>query len=99
MNERTQFLGRAGHVAGWEFLIAPGDDILATNGDRVIRHTPKNYGTSLLELMSRPTAAVGWARMPDDMEILFFYDKGDDNFGYALNLDVDYFSEWGYAPF
>ena len=58
MNERTQFLGRAGHVAGWEFLIAPGDDILATNGDRVIRHTPKNYGTSLLELMSRPTAAV-----------------------------------------
>jgi hypothetical protein len=31
--------------------------------------------------------------------VLFLYDRADDCFGYALNLDWPDGSEWGYAPF
>ena len=33
------------------------------------------------------------------MEVIYLYDRGDDNFGYAVNLQYEDFSEWGYAPF
>ncbi len=40
----------------------------------------------------------GWAKLPDD-EVIYIYDKADDNFGYAVNLCDPNCSEWGYAPF
>ncbi len=42
---------------------------------------------------------LGWGRFPDDAEVIFLYDKGDDGFGYAINLDRPDGPEWGYAPF
>jgi hypothetical protein len=33
------------------------------------------------------------------MQVIYVYDKADDSFGYALNLDWADGSEWGYAPF
>jgi hypothetical protein len=42
---------------------------------------------------------LGWGQFPDDAEVIYLYDKGDDCFGYALNLACDWSSEWGYAPF
>ena len=41
---------------------------------------------------------IGWAEFPD-FEVIYIYDKGDDNYGYALNLSDITCSEWGYAPF
>lgn len=41
---------------------------------------------------------IGWAEFPD-FEVIYVYDRGDDNFGYALNIHDDTLSEWGYAPF
>jgi hypothetical protein len=42
---------------------------------------------------------LGWGEFPDGDEVIYLYDKGDENFGYALNLDAPQCSEWGYAPF
>lgn len=43
---------------------------------------------------------VGWASFGDgEMSCLYIYDKGDDCYGYAINLTDDWLSEWGYAPF
>ncbi len=43
---------------------------------------------------------LGWGKFQDDGdEVIYLYDKGDGNFGYAVNLDDPHCSEWGYAPF
>ena len=41
---------------------------------------------------------LGWGGFPD-FEVVYLYDAGDRNFGYAVNLDSPMLSEWGYAPF
>lgn len=41
---------------------------------------------------------LGWGKLPD-YEVIYIYDKEDDNFGYALNITDRQLSEWGYAPF
>lgn len=38
-----------------------------------------------------------WAAT-DDYDIIYLVDPGDDNFCYAVNLQVPDFSEWGYCP-
>lgn len=43
--------------------------------------------------------AVGWGVLPDGNEIIYLYDKSDDNFGYGANLGHPDGSEWGYSPF
>ena len=43
---------------------------------------------------------LGWGKFPDgDLGVVYLYDKADDKFGYAFNLDDPEMSEWGYAPF
>lgn len=51
------------------------------------------------ELSARPGFRLGWVCMEDDAEIHVFYDRDVDSFGYALNLDCAWCSEWGYSPF
>ena len=59
-----------------------------------------NYGTHIGELAARPGFRLGWAQLQDDGdEILYLYDADDGGFGYALNVDCNWCSEWGYAPF
>lgn len=41
---------------------------------------------------------IGWGALPD-FEVIYIYDKGDETFGYGLNLQAENCSEWGYAPF
>ncbi len=42
--------------------------------------------------------AFGWGQFQDHGdEVIYLYDKGDENFGYAVNLDDPQCSEWGYA--
>lgn len=54
--------------------------------------------TSLAALMARDDFKVGWARLPDDSDVIYLY-GGTDGFGYAINVACDWCSEWGYAPF
>jgi hypothetical protein len=42
---------------------------------------------------------LGWGRFADGAEVIYLYDRADDCFGYAVNLDWPDGSEWGYAPF
>lgn len=97
MNRRIA-LGSVAHIAGCTVLIWP-ERITVWRGEQRIGHDVPNHGTSIGELAARPGFCVGWARMPDDAEILYFYDRDDAGFGYALNLDAPWCSEWGYAPF
>lgn len=95
-------IGRGGNIAGWNVLIL-ADAIVYGRDDAeqgpVYRHQVPNHGTSITALAARPGFRIGWVCMEDDAEILYCYDRDDDNFGYALNLTCPGFSEWGYAPF
>jgi hypothetical protein len=93
-------IGRGGHIAGYDVFIAD-DTIFAVHEatKRQWAHCVPNYGTSIGALSRRPGFRVGWGRFPDGAEILYFYDRDDDNFGYAFNVDWEAGSEWGYAPF
>lgn len=96
-----EFFATSGRIASYSVLIA-GDHILATDDRRCcggMQHTVPNYGTSLGELSQRPGFRLGWAKMPGGEEILYFYDRDDDCFGYAWNVTDPQLSEWGYAPF
>ncbi len=50
-------------------------------------------------LMVARDVRLGWVEMEDDAEILYVYDKGDNNFGYGFNMTDPDQSGWGYAPF
>lgn len=90
---------RSGQINGYSIIIIEGHiSVLAPDG-RALFHPVPNYGTSIDDLVVRPGFRTGWARFPDDAEVLYFYDRDDAGFGYALNVDYPEFSEWGYAPF
>lgn len=48
-------------------------------------------------LIKAKSIRIGWAQFPD-FEVIYLYDKADDNFGYAINLSDITCSEWGYCP-
>lgn len=42
---------------------------------------------------------LAWGKFQDDGdEVIYLYDGGSDNYGYAVNLDSPICSEWGVAP-
>lgn len=92
-------IARGGHVAGWDVLVTPDHVILHRDG-QTRHHDVPNYGTDIAQLMDRPGARIGWVRFPHGGdEVIYLHDADDDCFGYALNLDCAWCSEWGYAPF
>ncbi|HEU0114800.1 MAG TPA: hypothetical protein VFQ80_08985 [Thermomicrobiales bacterium] len=90
---------RVGHINGYSVLIGSDRIAVATPNGWGMTHPVPNYGTSIGELSARPGFKIGWAVFPDDAEVLYFYDRDDDGFGYALNVTNPDCSEWGYAPF
>ncbi|MGH2617811.1 MAG: hypothetical protein ACRDJC_21490 [Thermomicrobiales bacterium] len=91
-------IGIGAHVNGYDVLVLP-DRIVVHRGSETKSHPVPNYGTDVAELAGRPGARIAWGRFPDGDEVIFVYDSNDANFGYALNLDCGWCSEWGYAPF
>jgi hypothetical protein len=94
----------ARHIADYDVLIT-ADQIIVSNdaardgaGERSTYSVP-NHGTRFGELATQPGFRLGWARFPDDAEVLYRYDLDDYCFGYTLNLTAPDCSEWGYAPF
>ena len=91
-----RFAGTAGHVAGFDIL-AIGDLVTVLVGKDVLtKQTADGLGKWLDSHEGR--VSLGWART-EDFNILYLYDKADDNFGFAVNVEAPDCSEWGYAPF
>jgi len=68
------------------------------DGTKTWDHTIPGFQSWYAERFERKIS-LGWGVFPDDAEVIFLYDKADDYFGYALNLDCDWCSEWGTSPF
>jgi hypothetical protein len=95
-------IGRAGQIdtpARSYGLVILADHVIATTGAGSRRFEVPNYGTAIGKLAARPGFRIGWAQFADGTEVLDLYDRDDECFGYAINLDDPGCSEWGYAPF
>jgi hypothetical protein len=93
--------GIVAQIRNYTAILDPSDCVTIRDGipgEALLEHRVPNYGTSLWDPMHRDGAAIGWARMIDDAEVLYLYDRRD-GFGYALNVTAPECSEWGYAPF
>lgn len=89
-------VAQSSHIAGYDVFLA-GDTVTVLDDDGIVtRQTVDGLGAFIATAKALRT---GWGRFPDGMEVLYVYDKGDDNFGYAVNLQDEHCSEWGYAPF
>lgn len=87
--------GLSAQIAGYDVIVV-GDHVFVSENSRPVAATEvKGLG----EFMGKAgDLRVGWGQF-DDFEVIYLYDRRDHNFGYAVNLQIDYFSEWGYAPF
>lgn len=90
-----QFLAHSGHIGGYDVFLR-GDTVRVLDDEGIVT---TQAAAGLGAFVERATQfRLGWAQFPDGMEVLYLYDRGDDNFGYAGNLQHEDFSEWGYAP-
>lgn len=88
-------IATSGVVGGYDVLIA-GDTVMVLREGRVVT---QQDARGLGHFVGRARdLRLGWAVF-DDFEVVYVYDKADDNFGYAVNLAIEHYSEWGYAPF
>ena len=93
---RLEHIGTASHIGGYDVFLA-GDTVTVLDDDGVVtRQTVVGLGAFVDRAKQLRT---GWGEFPDGMEVIYLYDRGDDNFGYAVNLQDERCSEWGYAPF
>jgi hypothetical protein len=88
-------IGRTSFVARYTLFLS-GDTVTVLDDEGVVtRRTVAGLGAFVTKAK---TLRTGWGQFPDGMEVIYVYDRDDDNFGYALNLDAPECSEWGYAP-
>ena len=87
----------AGRVSDFD-VITCADTVIVQNhqtGELLAKRTVPGLGAFYAKAKA---FRLGWARLPD-FNVIYLYDKGDDNFGYAVNLEAPDCDEWGYAPF
>jgi hypothetical protein len=84
-----------GEVGGYQTIVAGDAITILKDGEVVTRRVVEGLGKFVEKARD---LKLGWGRFPD-FEVIYFYDKADDNFGYGLNLQDEWCSEWGYAPF
>jgi hypothetical protein len=87
----------SGHIADYDVLIV-GNKVAVLNEEGLVTDVEVPSPESFAKIVASPKLMLGYAKV-EDMEIIYIYDKAQDNFGYAINLDVDYFSEYGFSPF
>jgi hypothetical protein len=88
-----------GSVRSYKLSIV-GQEVEVYKGDALVTVQAVRLGIDHFKefLVKAKDIRMGWAEFPD-FEVIYIYDKGDSNFGYALNLSDITCSEWGYAPF
>lgn len=85
----------SGAINGYDVLIA-GDTVSVLGESGVVaQQTANGLGAFVGKAQD---LRLGWAAF-EDFEVIYIYDKADGNFGYAVNLAIEWYSEWGYAPF
>ena len=90
-----QKLGLSGHIKHFDVFIA-GDTVTVLT-KRGIEAQKKVEGLGEFVRGARELR-LGWG-CTEDFNIIYIYDKADENFGYAVNIEAPDLSEWGYAPF
>ena len=91
-----QFIAQSGHIGGYDVFLH-GDTVTVLDDEGIVtRQTVAGLGAFIARAKALRT---GWGQFPDGMEVIYLYDRGDDQFGYAVNLQHEDLSEWGYAPF
>lgn len=87
----------AGHIASYLVVIYRGSiGVYRKEGAKPLAtEKPKRLAGFLKKAED---LRLGWAELEGGDEVIYMYDKGDGNFGYAINLDSPQCSEWGYAP-
>jgi hypothetical protein len=89
-------VGVGGTVNGYGMLVLGDTIVVERDGAEVARSTVDGLGRFVAAARD---LKLGWGRFPDDAEVIFLYDRADNWFGYAVNLDWTDGSEWGHAPF
>lgn len=85
-----------GKVNGFNVLLS-GDCVSVSFKDKTL--VKSRHVENLAKFLEKAKQLkLGWAKTAD-FNIIYIYDKKDDNFGYAVNLEAQDLSEWGYAPF
>lgn len=87
--------GRFGFIKDYAVLFRDNTVIILKDKKVITRRTVSGFQEFLQQAKN---IKLGWAELPD-FEVIYIYDKADDNFGYAVNLQDGQLSEWGYAPF
>jgi hypothetical protein len=90
----------SGHVGKYDVFVigveGADDKVIVIDEDRIVT---RQRVAGLWEFIEEAQdLKLGWAEL-SDFDVVYLYDKGDDYFGYAVNLEEPAFSEWGYAPF
>jgi hypothetical protein len=89
-------VGIAGSVNGYTVVVIADTIVVRRDDEERARHTVDGLG---MFVSSAKDLRLGWGQFPDNAEVIFLHDKGDDCFGYAVNVDWADGSEWGYVPF
>ncbi len=84
----------SGHIKTYDVLITE-QSITVIDEERIVTQQRVDMRKFLKEAKE---IRLGWASFAD-FEVIYVYDKADENFGYAVNLQDPMLSEWGYAPF
>ena len=85
----------SGHVHRYDVFVA--SDVVTVIGEEGFVAKQQVDGLSAF-IRGATDFRLGWGDFPD-FEVIYLYDKGDHNYGYGLNLQTEWCSEWGYAPF
>jgi hypothetical protein len=96
MHDRAIRLGLVATIAGYEILIV-GDTVVVsqTDDDRIVT-TQRVAGLAQFVRAARELR-VTLAAFPA-FEVVYIVDLAQQSYGYAVNVQVPAFSEWGYAP-
>jgi hypothetical protein len=84
-----------GYIHKYDVIII--DDVITVmnHNDEITKQQVSDIGSFVAKAKE---LRLGWASFPD-FEVIYIYDKADNYFGYAVNLQDEVLSEWGYAPF
>ncbi len=85
----------SGHVKDYDVVIAGNVVTVLTEQTVITKQQVKGLSAFIRKTKD---FKLGWAMLPD-CEVIYLYDKADENYGYAVNLQYPSCSEWGYAPF
>ena len=84
-----------GYIRGYDVFVSK--DVVTVIDEKRIVTKQKVVGLSQFIARAKDLR-LGWGMLPDS-EVIYLYDKADDNCGYAVNLEYPSCSEWGRAPF